>query len=51
MKEFECVQVRHHKDVAVTIEEWQRNDWRLHTYQAAGDVSAINQYLLVEKGT
>jgi len=50
MKEYECVQVRHHKDVAATIEQWQKNGWRLHTYQAAGDVSAINHYLLFEKG-
>ena len=49
MKEYECVQVRHHKDIAVTIEEWQRKGWRLHTYQAAGDTTAINHYLLFEK--
>jgi hypothetical protein len=49
MKEYECVQVRHHKDVAATIEERQRKGWRLHTYQAAGDTTAINHYLLLEK--
>ena len=51
MKEDEFAQVRHHKDVAVTIEEWQRKGWRLHTYQAAGDTTAINHYLLFEKGS
>jgi len=49
MKQYECIQVRHHKDVAPTIEEWQRNGWRLHTYTAAGDTTAINHYLLFER--
>jgi len=35
LKEWECVQVSHHKDVGVTIEKHQRNGWSLHTYQAA----------------
>ena len=36
MKEWECVEVKHHKDVGKTIEEYQREGWRLHTYQTAG---------------
>jgi hypothetical protein len=51
MKEYECVQVRHHRDDAATLEEWQRKGWRLHTYQAAGEPTAINHYLLFEKGS
>ena len=51
MKEYECVQVHHHKDVGATIEEWRKNSWQLHTYTAAGDTSATNHYLLFEKGT
>ncbi len=55
MKEYECVEVSHHKDVGKVIEEWQRNGWRLRTYQAAGMGSGpmsfkINHYLLFEKG-
>jgi hypothetical protein len=50
MKEYECVQVRHHKDVAATIEEWQEKGWQLHTYNAAGESSAVNHYLLFERG-
>jgi hypothetical protein len=56
LKEYECVEVSHHKDVGKVIEEWQRNGWRLHTYQAAGMGSGpmsfqINHYLLFERGT
>ena len=36
MKEYECVEVKHHKDVDKTIAEYQKNGWRLHTYQTAG---------------
>ena len=49
MKEWECVQVNHHKNVGKTIEEWQRNGWRLHTYQAQGSPTIVNHYLLFER--
>jgi hypothetical protein len=53
LKEYECVEVKHHKDVGKTIEEWQKKGWRLHTYQATGQVGAatafVNHYLLFEK--
>jgi hypothetical protein len=54
LKEYECVEVNHHKDVGKVIEEWQRKGWSLHTYQAAGIGSGpmsfkINHYLLFEK--
>jgi hypothetical protein len=54
LKEYECVEVKHHNDVGRTIKEWQKNGWRLHTYQATGTVgmatSFVNHYLLFEKG-
>ncbi len=54
LKEYECVEVKHHKDVGRTIKEWQENGWRLHTYQATGSVGPasafVNHYLLFEKG-
>jgi hypothetical protein len=54
LKEYECVEVKHHKDVGRTIKEWQENGWRLHTYQAVGNVAMatafVNHYLLFEKG-
>jgi hypothetical protein len=45
-----CVEVNHHNDIGRTIEEFQRNDWRLHTYQATGRDIWIKHYLLFEKG-
>ncbi len=35
MKEYECVQVDHHKDVGKTIAEWQGKGWLFHTYACA----------------
>ena len=50
LKEWECVQVNHHKDIGKVIEEWERKGWRLHTYQAMGTPTIANHYLLFEKG-
>jgi len=50
LKEWKCVQLGHHKRVAETIEEYQKEDWRLHTYQATGQGTLITHYLLFEKG-
>ena len=54
LKEYECVEVKRHKDVGRTITERQKNGWRLHTYQAVGTVGMatafVNHYLLFEKG-
>jgi len=36
LKEYVCVEVGHHKDIGKKIEEYKKNGWRLHTYQAAG---------------
>ena len=50
MKEYECVQVNHHKKIAETIQEYQVQGWRLHTYQATGQGTLITHYLLFERG-
>lgn len=50
LKEYECVQVTHHKDVSGAIEEWQGKGWRLHTYSPAGTAGEVKHYLLFEKG-
>ena len=54
LKEYECVEVKHHKDVGRTIEEYQSKGWRLYTYQVAGMGAGpmaynVNHYLLFEK--
>ena len=49
MKQYECVQIGHHKNIGKTIHEWQLNGWRLHTYQAQGSPTMVNHYLLFEK--
>jgi hypothetical protein len=52
LKEYECVQVGHHKDVGKTIEEWQKRGWLLHTYACAQMRPGLEilHYLLFEKG-
>ena len=55
LKEWECVEVKHHKDIAKTIEEHEEKGWRLHTYQTAGLGAGpmsymVRHYLLFEKG-
>jgi hypothetical protein len=50
LKEYMCAEVKHHKEVGRTIEEWQKNGWRLHTYQVTGRDIWINHYLLFERG-
>jgi hypothetical protein len=51
---WECVQVKNHKDVGKTIEDWESRGWKLHTYQTAGMGAGpmaytVNHYLLFEK--
>ena len=50
MKEYECVQVGHHKNIAKKIQEYLMNGWRLHTYQATGQGAMVTHYLLFERG-
>jgi hypothetical protein len=53
LKEYECAEVSHHRDIGKTIEEWQKNGWRLHTYVCAGNANMAMgtvHYLLFERG-
>ena len=50
MKEWKCVQVGHHNKIGKAIEEYEREEWSLHTYQATGPyMGEINHYLLFER--
>ena len=50
MKEYVCVQVNHHKNIAKVIQEHLIDGWHLHTYQATGHRGMITHYLLFERG-
>ena len=51
LKQWECVQVNHHKNVGQVIQEWESNGWTLHTYSTAQfRGSEVNHYLLFNKG-
>lgn len=54
LREWKCVLVTHHDKVGQVIEEFEKAGWRVHTYQAAGDVGLasafVNHYLLFVKG-
>ena len=52
MKEYELVELDHHKKVAKKIQEYIVNGWRLHTYQATtrGSIPIVSHYLLFERG-
>ena len=50
MKEYECVQVGHHKKIAKVIQEHLIDGWHLHTYQATGIGTDVKHYLLFERG-
>ncbi len=50
MKEYECVQVDHHKKIAKIIQEYLMNRWHFHTYQATGEAPVVTHYLLFERG-
>lgn len=49
VKEYECVQVGHHKNVGETIEEYEKEGWRHFAYEAAGTPTFVNHYLLFER--
>ena len=54
MKEWQRVLVSNHKDVGKTIEEYEKNGWRLHAYACAGNAAlalGTNHYLLFERGS
>ncbi len=52
LKEYDCIEVKHHKDVGKAIEQWQKNGWRLHTYNCTqyGIGGDVHHHLLFEKG-
>ena len=49
MKEWECIQLGHHKDIGRIIEKMEMDGWKLHTYQAQGTPTLVNHYLLFER--
>ena len=50
LKEWECVQVGHHRKIGTVIGEYEKEGWCLHTYQASGPyMGEINHYLLFER--
>ena len=55
LKEWNCVEVKHHRDIGKTIVEYQGKGWRLHTYQTAGMGAkpmsyTVGHYLLFVRG-
>jgi hypothetical protein len=50
LKQWKCVKVGNHNEIHRTIEEWQKDGWCLHTYQAIGTSGNPSHYLLFEKG-
>ena len=50
VKEYECVQVNHHKEIAKVVKEYLTNGWHLHTDQATGLGTTVTHYLLFERG-
>jgi len=51
LKEWKCVHVAHHKRIPEAIEEYQKKDWRLHSYAAAGSPALTTHYLLFGRET
>ncbi len=51
VKEWMCVQVKHHKDVASAIERFQKNGWRFHTYQVTGRDGWISHYFCLKRAS
>jgi len=50
LKEYDCIQVNHHKEIPTAIADMQNIGWRLNTYQATGFGTDVKHYLLFEKG-
>ena len=54
MKEWEFIELGNHKDIGRTIIEWEKNGWKLHTYQAQRNLTFVNpeyHYLLFVRET
>jgi len=52
LKQWSCVKVTRYEEVAERIEGYQRDGWKLHTYNCiqVGVGADANYYLLFEKG-
>jgi hypothetical protein len=50
LKDWQCVEVKHNKDIGKTIKEWEKNGCIYSTAGSAGPMtSIINHYLLFER--
>jgi hypothetical protein len=49
LMEWKCVEVGHHRKISGVIEEYQKEGWRLHTYQATGQGTLVSHYLLLKR--
>lgn len=49
MKQYECVEVGHHKNIGQTCTEFISKGWRLNAYQATGWGADVKHYLLFER--
>ena len=49
LKQWRCVQLENHREIAECIEDVQRDGWQLNTYQATGRDIWIKHYLLFER--
>jgi hypothetical protein len=52
LKQWSCVKVTRHEEVVERIEGYQRDGWKLHTYNCiqVGVGADANHYLLFERG-
>jgi hypothetical protein len=54
MKEWIYILIGHHDNVGRAIMEWEKQGWRLHSYNTAGMGGTynytLNHYLLFERG-
>jgi hypothetical protein len=46
LKVWKCIVVGHRKEISEAIEKNQEEGWELHTYQATGQATLTNHYLL-----
>jgi len=47
LKEYNCIQINHHKEIPKAIVATQNLGWRLHTYQATGFGTDVNARTLL----
>jgi hypothetical protein len=49
LKEWDCVEVGHHKNIGQTIIGMQEKGWIFHTYQASGFGTDVKHYCYLKK--